>query len=70
MKADLWISGDACRILVTEGGVVIDTNESWNNRASAELAVYDLYPEAIVKFHRDSDKIKALEEEWQRCMGN
>jgi ribonuclease HI len=71
MVAHLWISKNLCRILIyADNGSVIDTNNEWNNRASAESWVNQYYPEAKQKFYsRDvMSEIKRLDEEWNSCV--
>lgn len=68
MLATLWISDRKCKVLVADSeGRIIDTDDTWNNRASAESWVYDAYPGARVKFVTDAAKIKELNSEWNSC---
>jgi hypothetical protein len=68
IKATLWMSGRLCRILIQDSeGHVIDTSDSWNNRASAEMFVVDVYPEAKIEFVGDDKRIKKLNHKWDVC---
>lgn len=68
MTTTIWISGKTARILVRNHlGNVIDTNDDWNNIASAQMAARDGYPEAKETVVRDEGKIKDLDCEWSRC---
>lgn len=70
MIAKLWISDGKCRVLVFDAdGRIIDTNDLWNNRASAESWVYDTYPEIEVKFYDKKDHRRELDAEYRACMG-
>lgn len=59
--------GKRARIIVKNCGNVIDMEDHWNNRASAECAVYREYPQAKIKFITDKDTIKILNAEWTSC---
>lgn len=71
MKAVLWLTESKCRVLVySSEGHVVDTNDDWNNRASAELTVKSCYPTAKISFvrHTETEKIKELNSEWNSCV--
>jgi|694.fasta_scaffold05336_27 hypothetical protein len=69
MKATLWISNRVCRVLIQNSeGRVIATNDSWNNRASAEMFVMHEFPEAKIEFVQDVKRIKELNHEWDVCV--
>lgn len=68
MKAIIWISGRVARILIKDGESVIDTNDDWNNIASAQSWVYENYPEAEVKTVRDDKARKEMDQEWSACV--
>lgn len=68
MEAIIWISGRTARILIRENGAVIDTNDDWNNIASAQSWVYDTYPRAECKVIRGDPDRKAMDQEWSACV--
>lgn len=71
MKATIWVHNKIARVLVFgENGNVIDTNDDFNNRASAESWVLELYPEATVSyiFGSATERIKELNREWSYCV--
>ena len=63
MEAVLWIHGSKCRVLLKKDGVVIDTNDMWNNRASAEAMVLQAVPEARLRFATGAE-VEELNAEW------
>jgi hypothetical protein len=65
----MWITGGECRVLVkTDEGHVIDTNNEWNNRLSAEVWLYTWYPGTKVRFETDERKVRDLNREWSACV--
>lgn len=71
MKAILWLHESKCRVLLYSAeGNVIDTNDDWNNRASAEMTVMAVCPTAKITFVRytETDRIKQLNAEWNACV--
>lgn len=49
-KAVFWIHGNKCRILVfTFDGQVVDNDDSWNNRASAQSYIFHKYGFGIIQ---------------------
>jgi hypothetical protein len=74
LKAVLWLHDEACRVLIyDESGKVIDSNDDWNNRASAEMTVLMSYPSCEMTFIRwtEDEKIKKMNREWEVCiLGN
>jgi hypothetical protein len=69
MKALLWLHGDRCRILLyNEAGVIIDWDDTWNNRASAEMTVLAGFPDAEIQFVRysETEKITELNAVWDK----
>jgi hypothetical protein len=67
MEALLWIHGSKCRVLLKEDGVVIDTNDMWNNRASAELMILQSVPEARLRFVAGAEA-EELNIEWDAAV--
>jgi len=63
MEAVLWIHGSKCRVLLKKDGAVIDTNDMWNNRASAELMILQSVPEARLRFVAGAE-VEELNAEW------
>ena len=64
MDAILWIYDKKCRVLLKDGDQVLDLNDTWNNRASAESMVLRSFPEANIQFVHDPNKIDVLNAEW------
>ena len=64
MEAILWLHEKKCRIMLKSDGKVVDKDDNWNNRASAEMTVRMSVPEATMRFVRDADEIQALNKEW------
>jgi hypothetical protein len=65
-EAILWIHEKRCRVLLKEDGVVVDKNDMWNNRASAEHMVRTSIPEATVRFTKSASEIERLNVDWLR----
>ena len=65
MEAFLWMHNKKCRVLLKEDGVVVEKDDSWNNRASAECMVLDLDPEVAINFVKTPLEITKLNEEWE-----
>jgi hypothetical protein len=67
-EAILWIHDKKCRVLLKEDGVVVDKNDTWNNRASAEHMVRTSAPEATIRFIKttpeSAPEIEKLNVEW------
>lgn len=80
MNSWLWLHDRKCRVLVKDpDGKVIFMDDSWNNRASAEMTVLMAFPGAKLNFIRscsdfdenkirksNGDRIKELNDEWER----
>lgn len=64
MEAILWLHGDKCRVMLKSEGKVIDRDDTWNNRASAEMTVMLSVPNATMRFTKDANEIQALNKEW------
>lgn len=64
MEAVLWIHGNRCRVVLKHDGRIIDTDDTWNNRASAELTVQTSVPYATIRFVTDETEIQELNQEW------
>lgn len=66
-KAIMWVHGRVIRIIV-RSDYIVDMDDSWNNRASAEAWVYAQYgSDCRIHFETTFDKIKELDQEWLRC---
>lgn len=63
-EAILWIQGDRCRIMLKHGERVLNVNDQWNNRASAEMTVRIAAPNAAIRFVMDTEEIKQLNTQW------
>ena len=70
MEVILWIHDGKCRLLLKKDGVVIYTNDRWNNRASAEEMILEAVPEASLRFVGRAHKreIKKLNVEWDAVL--
>ena len=68
LKAILWLHGGLCRVMLKDGDKIIDTNEMWNNRCSAEYMVSKSVPNADSRFVVDASEIKLLNAEWDNYM--
>lgn len=65
MIALLWIHNRKCRTLVKDGDRIVDSNDAWDNRASAELSVNLAYPESDIEFVTEPGRVETLNREWQ-----
>jgi hypothetical protein len=70
LTATLWLHNDVCRILlkeVTETGTkVIDVDDTWNNRASAELTVMPITRDiAFIRTGHQPEQIALLNKEFE-----
>jgi len=69
MIAVLWIHEKKCRVLMKDGdGRVFDTDDTWNNRASAENMVIQSFPKARIRFVKDQSEVRDLNAEWDACV--
>lgn len=65
--AKVWICGRSARAIVWDSeGRVVEINDNWNNIASLESELYDLYGNVQIKRGKESE-LKELNEEWNRC---
>lgn len=71
MKATIWISGRTCRIIIEDAeNQIVDLCDVWNNIASAQSWLFDVYPEANQNVIRDRTKIPDLDTRWIQLRKN
>jgi len=65
MEAILWLHIGKCRVMLKENDTIIDINDTWNNRASAESMVIQSVPGAKLRFVKDAKEVQSLNNAWQ-----
>jgi hypothetical protein len=70
LTAILWLHNDACRILLKEvtetGAKVLDVDDTWNNRASAELTVMPITRDiTFIRSGSQPEQIALLNKEFE-----
>ena len=54
--------------MLKRDGEIISLDDTWNNRASAELAVMTVVPTATMRFVRDAAEVQSLNKDWEVAM--